>query len=121
VAESFGEEHGLSKLKMGLSYLDATEEWGACHGRPIAFSEPYWEARWTAKHILGDGLFGKLTADRDIRTILYVAKFIYGEVAKGKLPPYDDTELQPLTYYEVLPVDPELVEQYYVKPTSQKS
>jgi hypothetical protein len=122
VAESFGEEHGLCKLKMRLSYLDAIDEWEACHGRSITFSEPYWEARWIAKHILGDGLFGKLTADSDIKMILYMAKFIYGEMAMGKLPPYEsDIGLQPLTYYEVLPVDPELVEQYYAKNTSQKS
>jgi hypothetical protein len=114
MVELFGKEHGLSEKEMNKRLWEAIRKWVAWHGIDLVFSEPYFEAKWRAKHRLGDELAEKLFDDFDVGVILSFADYIYTFASKGKLPPYRPfARLQPLEYYEALPVDPGLEDKYY--------
>jgi hypothetical protein len=114
VAFSFGEKHGLT----GLDILDrlwaAVDEWEACHGMRIVFSQPFYKVVWRVKHMLGDSLFRELLQDPNVCLMFDMLKAIYHKASKGEMPPYPpEAHIKPLDHYEALPVDPELERIYY--------
>jgi hypothetical protein len=110
----FGEEHGVAPKEAAKKLIEANRKWLIWHsGRPT-FSEPYYEAKWHAIQMLGTELAEKLFDDFDVGVILSFVGYAYTFASKGKLPPYGSfARLQPLEYYEALPVAPWLEDRYY--------
>ncbi len=114
MAVHFGKEHGLAEKEMDKRLREAVRRWVIWHGMGIIFSEPYYEAKWRAIHRLGDDLAEKLFDDFDVGVILSFAGRAYSYLRRGERPPYGSfARLQPLEYYEALPVDPWLEDRYY--------
>jgi hypothetical protein len=114
MVELFGKEHGLTEKEMDRRLRSAISEWVMWHGIDIVFSEPYFEAKWKAIRMLGDKLAEELFDDFDVGVILSFVHYTYTFARKGKMPPYPFfARLQPLEYYESLPVDPYLEDVYY--------
>jgi hypothetical protein len=114
MAVHFGKEHGLTEKEMDKRLREAVRRWVIWHGIDIVFSEPYYEAKWRAIHRLGDELAEKLFDDFDVGVILSFAGRAYSYLCRGERSPYGSfARLQPLEYYEALPVDPWLEDRYY--------
>jgi hypothetical protein len=110
----FGRQCHLSKKLMDNRLKEAIARWEAWHGKGITFSRPCYEAKWRAFVMLGNKLSKKLFDDFDVGVILSFVCYIYAFASKGKLPPYGSfARLQPLEYYEALPVDLHLEDRYY--------
>jgi hypothetical protein len=110
----FGEAHGVAPKDAAQRFIEANKKWLIWHGGRPTFTEPYYEAKWRAIQMLGAELAGKLFDDFDVGVILSFADYTYTFVSKGKHPPYGSfARLQPLEYYEALPVDPGLEDRYY--------
>jgi hypothetical protein len=110
----FGEVHGVDPKKAAKRLTEANEKWSIWHGGRPTFSEPYYEAKWRAIQMLGSELAEKLFDDFDVGVILSLVCYAYGLARRGEKPPYKPfARLQPLEYYEALPVDPALEERYY--------
>jgi hypothetical protein len=94
---------------------EAFEDWVSCHGWPMHFREPYGEAKWRAKQMLGKKLLIKLfDYSFVIGIMLCVVRAIYHYASEGKMPPYGEMAyFKSLEYYEALPVDPDLEDLYY--------
>jgi len=110
----FGEENYLVAWGMDDRLREAIRGWQIWHGMEPVFSQPYFEAKWRAIQRLGSELAQKLFDDFDVGVILSFASYTYTFASKGKQPPYGSfARLQPLEYYEALPVDPGLEDRYY--------
>ena len=110
----FGENHGLTTKETGDRLVKAILNWEKWHGTYLTFSQPYYEVLWKVNRMLDAELAKKLTDDFDVGVILSFAGYTYTFASKGKQPPYGSfARLQPLEYYETLPVDPGLEDRYY--------
>jgi hypothetical protein len=110
----FGEKNYLVARGMDERLHEAIRGWQMWHGMEPVFSEPYFEAKWRGIQRLGSELAQKLFDDFDVGVILSLAAYAYGLARRGKMPPYKPfARLQPLEYYEALPVDPGLEDRYY--------
>jgi hypothetical protein len=110
----FGEEHGVDPKEAAQRLIEANKKWLIWHGGRPTFSEPYYEAKWRTIQMLGAELAEKLFDDFDVGVILSFAGYTHTFASKGKQPPYGSfARLQPLEYYEALPVDPGLEDRYY--------
>jgi hypothetical protein len=110
----FGKEHGLTEEVMYDRLWEANWNWQMWHGDGPTFSQPYFEAKWKAKHRLGDELYKKLLDDFDVEVSLSLIGYASGFARNGKKQPYKDiVRIRPIADYEALPVDPELEDRYY--------
>jgi len=110
----FGKEHGLTEKEMANRLWEAIRSWVIYHGINIVFSQPYFEAKWKAMRMLGMELSQKLFDDFDVGVILSLSGYAYVFARRGKRPPFAAfARLDPLEYYEALPVDPGLEDGYY--------
>jgi hypothetical protein len=120
--QRFGLAHGLTSDEIAKRAKSANEMYDRLRSLGFNFGSPILECVWLVRQTLGDKLASEFLFDLQVTEIIILAGVACGYAAEGKMPPYPKSKnLRPIDFYEILPVAPELEEQFYGKNSLPKS